>query len=144
MEGVQQELYPFARLRLESLEDDVLEAIEEHHVVKLLLVELEKIGPEAERFDAKMTVLIENIRHHVEEEEENLFPRLQKVMAKNEGEALAAQLEMARKAAPTRPHPAAPDSPPGNLVAGPLAALLDAGKDALASLARKGRRLRTA
>ena len=47
----------------------MLEALEEHHVVKWLLNELEGLPPEAERFDAKVKVLIENVRTHVKEEE---------------------------------------------------------------------------
>jgi hypothetical protein len=46
-----------------------LESLEEHHVVKWLLDELEQMDPAHERFKAKVTVLIENVRHHVEEEE---------------------------------------------------------------------------
>lgn len=48
----------------------------EHLVVKRLLADLEKMDPEHERFDAKVTVLIENVRHHVEEEEDELFPEV--------------------------------------------------------------------
>src|SRR3712207_4139527 len=47
---------------------------EEHHVVKWLLSELEGMAPDAERFEAKVTVLMENVRHHVKEEESDLFP----------------------------------------------------------------------
>ncbi|MBL8951895.1 MAG: hemerythrin domain-containing protein [Myxococcaceae bacterium] len=65
-------LYPAARELSKDLEDLVLEALEEHHVAKATLAELEKMSPDDERFDAKMTVLIENIRHHVEEEEGEL------------------------------------------------------------------------
>ncbi len=45
----------------------ILEAYDEHHVVKLVLAELPRVNPEDERFEAKMTVLSELIEHHVEE-----------------------------------------------------------------------------
>src|SRR3954454_17529937 len=60
--------YPFVKGVSEELTDDVLESLEEHHIVKWVLSELENLTPEDERYDAKVTVLIENVRHHVEEE----------------------------------------------------------------------------
>jgi len=103
--------YPAVRERIPTVEDTVLESLEEHHVVKWVLSELEDMKPDHERFKAKMTVLIESVRHHVAEEEAELF--------------LGASLEQAKKTAPTSPHPRAPDTPPANLVAGPAAAVVD-------------------
>jgi len=51
----------------------VLEAYEEHHVVKLVLAELPEVDPEGERFEAKMTVLEQLVEHHVDEEEDEMF-----------------------------------------------------------------------
>jgi hemerythrin superfamily protein len=74
--------YPFIKGASDKLTDDVLESLEEHHVVKRLLSELEGMDPKDERFDAKVTVLIENVRHHVEEEEQEMFPRAKKLLDK--------------------------------------------------------------
>ena len=71
----EQALYPALRRAEEQAEDEVLEALEEHHLVKLTLLELDKMDPEEERYAAKVTVLMENVRHHVEEEESELLPR---------------------------------------------------------------------
>ncbi len=49
------------------------EALEEHHVVHLLIAELKKMSAGDERFDAKFTVLAENVRHHIKEEETQMF-----------------------------------------------------------------------
>jgi hypothetical protein len=49
------------------------EALEEHHVVHGLLGELKKMKPGDDRFDAKFTVLAENVRHHMKEEESEMF-----------------------------------------------------------------------
>lgn len=49
------------------------EALEEHHVIDLVLQELPRVNPEDERFEAKMTVLSELVEHHVEDEEEDIF-----------------------------------------------------------------------
>jgi hemerythrin superfamily protein len=132
----EQVLYPAVRRKAEDLEDTVLEALEEHHVVKWLLKELEDLPPEAERFDAKVTVLMENVRTHVSVEEQVLFPELRKAFEPSELRELAQMLVMAKKAAPTRPHPRAPDTPPGNLAAGAVSSMLDLGKDALQAARR--------
>lgn len=132
----EQVFYPAVRAKAEVLEDTVLEALEEHHVVKWLLKELEHLPPEAERFDAKVTVLIENVRTHVEVEEQVLFPELRKVFEPSELREMAQILAVAKKAAPTRPHPRAPDVPPGNLAAGAVSSVLDLGKDALQAARR--------
>src|SRR5437868_3447418 len=72
----EQVFYPAIREQVPDTETDVLESLEEHHVVKWLLSELDGMDPEAERFHAKVMVLIENVRHHVEEEEQELFPQV--------------------------------------------------------------------
>jgi hemerythrin superfamily protein len=133
----EQVFYPAVRARAETLEEQVLEALEEHHVAKWILKELENLPPEAERFDAKVKVLMENIRTHVSMEERELFPQVRKTFSPRELKDLAEALMLAKRAAPTRPHPRAPDTPPGNLVAGAVAAVLDMGKDALRAARRK-------
>jgi len=136
----EQALYPAARNAVPDAEDDVLEALEEHHVVKWTLSELVGMNPEHERFDAKVTVLIESVRHHVEEEEGQLFPALQKAMEKKDLDELGETMEKAKQVAPTRPHPRSPDTPPANLVVGAAAGALDraleAGKDLTQDAAR--------
>ena len=73
----------------------VAEAVEEHHVVKILLGELGSMSSEDEAFDAKVTVLMENVRHHVEEEESELLPQSEKTLGTDElthlGEQMAAR-----------------------------------------------------
>jgi hemerythrin superfamily protein len=73
----------------------VAEAVEEHHVVKVLLGELAGMSSEDDAFDAKVTVLMENVRHHVEEEEQEMLPQSEEVLGKEElarlGEEMAAR-----------------------------------------------------
>jgi len=133
--------YPLVRTKADKLNDQVLEALEEHHVVKWLLKELEDLPSEAERFDAKVKVLMENVRTHVEEEEKELFPAVRKAFAPKELRDMAEALTLAKKAAPTRPHPRAPDTPPGNMVAGAVSSVLDMGKDALRAARRRAQHL---
>lgn len=85
--------YPAVRgLQTQKTEEMVLEAYEEHHVVKLVLAELPRVNPEDERFEAKMTVLAELVEHHADEEEKEMFKTAQK-LGKDELQSLGAQME---------------------------------------------------
>ena len=66
--------YPAVRVADQSGNDMVNEATEEHNVVKGLIGELKTTAPDAEEYDAKFKVLTENVRHHIEEEETEMFP----------------------------------------------------------------------
>ena len=72
----EQLFYPVARATVPGTDDIALESLEEHHIVKWVLSELDGMDPNNERFDAKVTVLIENVRHHVKEEEGEFFPKV--------------------------------------------------------------------
>jgi hemerythrin superfamily protein len=121
----EQFLYPAVRREVPRSEDDTLEAIEEHHVAKWILSELEPMDPKNERFDAKVSVLIESVRHHVREEEHTLFPEVRSGMSRKDLLELGAQLAEGKRLAPTRPHPRSPDEPPANLVVGAVAGVVD-------------------
>ncbi len=95
--------YPAAREAAPETADHVLESVEEHHVVLWMLSELAGLDPTDERFDAKMTVLMENVRHHVEEEEKDWFPEVRKAMGRNRLTELGERLEAARPTAPRDP-----------------------------------------
>lgn len=132
----EQFLYPAARREVPELESDVLEAVEEHHVVKWLLTELERTDPTDERFTPKVTVLIENVRHHVHEEEQDLFPELRAALGRARLCELGAQLADGKRLAPTHPHPRLPDTPPGNLITGAVAGAIDMARDKVAARSR--------
>lgn len=135
----EQILYPALR-EVSGTEDEVLEALEEHHAVKLSLAELEKMTAEDERFEAKMWVLAHMVRQHVEEEERALLPRLRRGLSAADLRELGKLLESAKRIAPTHPHPGAPDSPLGSVVAGALAAIVDRTRDALRTTKERGAR----
>jgi hemerythrin-like domain-containing protein len=122
--------YPAVRAEVKGSDSDILEALEEHHVVKLLLRELESLDPTAERFDAKVTVLIENVRHHVKEEEQALFPKVRKRINRARLLEIGDELRAARPGVPTRPHPGAPDTPPANAIVGGAVAAMDKARTA--------------
>ena len=85
--------YPAVRgLETKKAEEMIAEALEEHHVVDLVLKELPNVDPADERFEAKMTVLSELVEHHVEEEETEMF-KLADRLGKGELEALSAEMQ---------------------------------------------------
>jgi len=96
-------MYPEVCTLLPELKDDVLESYEEHHVADVLCMELAGMPAGAERFDAKTTVLIENVTHHIEEEEQDWFPKVRAGLSRKQLQELGAKLEQARKKAPRSP-----------------------------------------
>jgi hemerythrin superfamily protein len=121
----EQVFYPVVRASVPDTEDITLESLEEHHVMKWLLSELDGMDPTHERFTAKVTVLMESVRHHVKEEEGDLFPKVRSQLGRNELAELGQAMADAKKVAPTRPHPRMPDSGPANVVTGALAGVVD-------------------
>lgn len=105
MEQIEQELkmhtkieeqifYPAVRgIDSKKAEEMYMEALEEHHVVDLVLAELPQVDPADERFHAKMTVLSELVTHHADEEEEEMFPMAEKKLGAEELKALGARME---------------------------------------------------
>ena len=96
-------MYPRVREALPEVDDDVLESYEEHHVADVLVMELSMMKPDDERFTAKTTVLIENVEHHIEEEEEEWFPKVREGLGRKVLQELGADMLDARKRAPKRP-----------------------------------------
>lgn len=96
-------MYPEVRRLLPELEEDVLESYEEHHVADLLVMELAVMKPSDERFHAKTTVLIENVRHHMDEEENDWFPKVREGLGRKQLSDLGERLLETRKTAPRSP-----------------------------------------
>ena len=132
--------YPAIREAVEKgdLDTMVLESLEEHHIVKWVLFELERMSPTDERFDAKVAVLTESVRHHVVDEEKDLFPKVNKIFGRAQLDELGEAMDDLKETVPTHPHPRSPDQPPGNLITGAGAALVDKALDAGRRLVRRG------
>jgi hemerythrin superfamily protein len=99
-------MYPEVRKLMPDLDDDILESYEEHHVADVLCSELAALKPEAEHFDAKTTVLIENVTHHMDEEEAEWFPKVRKGLSRTQLQDVGARMVELKKKAPH--HPAQP------------------------------------
>jgi hemerythrin superfamily protein len=99
----EQEVYP----AMEKLGGEWLEMVEEAHVehqeAKNALRALIGLKGDDPLLDAKMSALIGGVRHHVKEEEQEMFPKLRKDMAKPDLEELGARLKEAKKLAPETP-----------------------------------------
>jgi iron-sulfur cluster repair protein YtfE (RIC family) len=88
--------YPVLK-KSDETRDITMEGIQEHHVVKVLLRELDAMGVGSETWTAKLKVLKENVEHHVEEEEEDMFVKAREVLSKEQLEELGAQMEQEKK-----------------------------------------------
>lgn len=88
----------YPRIKKEAeLKDITLEGIEEHHQAKMFLKEIPRLPSKAERFEPKLKVLMEDIRHHVKEEERTMFPKAQVILSIPEMERLGAEMEAEKK-----------------------------------------------
>ncbi|MFG3600330.1 hemerythrin domain-containing protein [Micromonospora chersina] len=135
-------VYPAARKALPDGDQLAEHEISEHADAERTMKELESLDPSEPRFDELLTKLTATIRHHVQEEENDLFPRLRAACAREELVELAGKVEAAKKSAPTRPHPAAPDHPPANKLLAPGTGLVDRMRDALSGRPTSMRELR--
>jgi hemerythrin-like domain-containing protein len=92
--------YPAFRDAVQKKEDREMyfEALEEHHVVKMVLPEMQETDPASEPFGAKAKVLKELVTHHAKEEEREMFPEARKVLDKDELLDLGARMQERKKA----------------------------------------------
>jgi len=98
-EVIEEEIFYPALRDHPKAKDIVLEAYEEHNVVDSLLGELERLPVDAETWGAKATVMIENLRHHIEEEEGEMFPTARRVFDAGELTELGERMAARRKSA---------------------------------------------
>jgi hemerythrin superfamily protein len=81
----------------EETKDITLEGIEEHHQAKMFLREIPQLANGSEKFDPKLKVLMEDIRHHVKEEENTMFPKVERLLSEEELRELAREMEAEKK-----------------------------------------------
>lgn len=132
----EQVLYPAAREAVADGGSLVDESLHEHQEMKEILAELDGAAPDDPGFSENFEKLMSEVQHHVEEEENELFPQLRAALGEPRLREMGQELADAKRRAPTRPHPHAPDTPPGNVVAGPVAAAMDKTRDTVRSARR--------
>lgn len=132
--GEVEELIFYPELRDAVADGDALasEAIHEHLEIKQTLNDLDEMTADDDGFDEKMRSLMGEVRHHVQEEEGELFAKIRDALTPERLNDLGQSMEKAKGMVPTRPHPAAPTSPGGKMAAGaPALALVDRVRDAV-------------
>jgi hemerythrin superfamily protein len=96
-------MYPEVRKLVPDIEDDILESYEEHHVADVLCMELFTMSADDERFEAKTSVLIESVEHHIEEEEGSWFPKVREALGRKELTDMGERMLAAKQKAPRSP-----------------------------------------
>jgi len=134
----EQVFYPAVR-EIAGEEEAVLEALEEHGVAKWELDAIQSMNADDERLDAKLRVLRDVVLHHIDREESEVFPKARQALGVARLNELGKRLEAAKKLAPTRPHPRAPNQPPANIAIGMAAGVVDRARE-VARAAVRGRR----
>jgi len=123
------QVYPRVEKKIDA--DEANHAKEEHAEAEETMKRLERMDADDPAFDAAVAELIREIRHHVQEEEGVMFPRLRAAFSHDELVDMAGQVETVKKIAPTRAHPMTPNEAGIRLAVGPVASLLDHLRDAV-------------
>jgi hemerythrin superfamily protein len=124
-------VYPEVRKVLPDGDGLADERIKEQSEAEELLKEMEKAGEDDASFPTHFEKLRTAVLEHAQKEEQTVFEPLRGALDAQRRATLGSRYEKAKAAAPTHPHPSAPDTPPGNVALGPVAALLDRARDAI-------------
>ncbi len=124
-------LYPAVRRHLEGGDGIAEKELADHAQVEQRLKNLEGLSADDPQFDDLVAKLKLEVSEHVRDEEGRLFPLLAAACTPEALDELGDKVRTAKKTAPTRPHPSAPDTPPGNKLLGPGAGLVDRARDLL-------------
>ncbi len=127
----EQHVYPVYRRILPDGDRFIEHELSEHSDAEKTMDELDKMSADDAQFEEKLQHLMQVIRQHIAEEESELFPKLRQSLSAEELEDLGNKVTTAKKLAPTRPHPLAPDHPPFNKVLDPGAGIVDRLRDAI-------------
>jgi hemerythrin superfamily protein len=124
-------VYPAMREHLPDGDKAVEHDIEEHKELEELMKRLEAVDAAEPRFDSLVREMTDMLRHHAGDEESEQFPRLRERIPQQRLVAMREKVEAAKKVAPTRPHPAAPNTELFHKLAGPGVGLVDRLRDRL-------------
>jgi hemerythrin superfamily protein len=127
----EQFLYPLIRSAVEEGADLADDCIEDHQEVKELLSIVDKLRPSDDAFDEKVRAVIDDVREHVAEEENDVLPKLRAAVSEDRLRQTGRAMQAGKRLAPTRPHPGSPNRPPANFAVGPAAAMADRVADAV-------------
>jgi hemerythrin-like domain-containing protein len=97
-EAIEEEIFYPALKEHPKAKELVLEAYEEHNVVDMVMAEIQGVPYDDERWGAKLTVMKENVEHHIEEEESEMFKQARQVFEREQLEELGEQMESRKQA----------------------------------------------
>jgi hemerythrin superfamily protein len=127
--SVAEEVLVYPKVERDVSAEEAEHARKEHAEAEETLHRLEKLDADDPAFDDELATLMAEIRHHIEDEEEEMFAHMRQVIDADELRKLGDRVEAFKKAAPTRPHPNVPNEPLPRLAAGPAASLFDRMRD---------------
>jgi hemerythrin superfamily protein len=130
-------VYPAMRKYLADGEKAVEHDVEEHVELERAMKQLEAVDVSSAEFDAALRRLEALLADHVRDEESEQFPQLRRSVSQDELKELAGKVETAKKLAPTRPHPGAPNSELFHKLVGPGVGLVDRLRDKLTGRATR-------
>ncbi|MFF8103231.1 hemerythrin domain-containing protein [Streptomyces sp. NPDC016640] len=138
--SVAEEAYLYPAVREHVTGGDALadKELEDHATAERIMKDLESRDAGDAEFDRLIGSLMSEIREHIADEEQNLFPLLRASCSQDALDQLGDKVRQAKKTAPTRPHPAAPDKPPANKLLAPGAGMVDRLRDALSGRGKLG------
>ncbi|MFF6772266.1 hemerythrin domain-containing protein [Streptomyces sp. NPDC012637] len=125
----EQYLYPAVREYVAGGDRMADKELEDHARVERILKQLEKTGTDDAQMRPLTQQLVDEVSAHVQDEESNLFPMLQRACTAQQLDDLGDKIRRAKAMAPTRPHPAAPSSPTASKLLAPGAGLVDRARD---------------
>ena len=127
--SVAEEVLVYPEVERKVSKEEAEHAREEHAEAEETLAKLEKLDADDPGFDDELATLMKEIRHHISDEEGEMFAHMREVMDADELRKLGARVEAFKKVAPTRPHPNVPNEALPRLAAGPAASLFDRMRD---------------
>src|SRR3954467_3732011 len=127
--SVAEEVLVYPEVEKKVSAEEVEHAREEHAEAEKTLKRLERLDADDPSFDDELAELMKEIRHHIEDEEGEMFAHMREVIHEDELTDLGKKVEAFKKVAPTRPHPNVPNEPLPRAAAGPAASLFDRMRD---------------
>jgi hemerythrin-like domain-containing protein len=127
--SVAEEVLVYPQVEDKVSAEEAKHARQEHAEAEETLQRLEKLDADDPGFDDELATLMAEIRHHIDDEEGQMFMHMRQVIDADELRKLGSRVEAFKKVAPTRPHPNVPNEPLPRMAAGPAASLFDRMRD---------------
>jgi hemerythrin-like domain-containing protein len=127
--SVAEEVLVYPQVERKVSAEEAQHARQEHAEAEETMARMEKLDADDPAFDDELATLMGEIRHHIEDEEGQMFAHMRQTIDEDELRRLGARVEAFKKVAPTRPHPNVPNEALPRIAAGPAASLFDRMRD---------------